>query len=282
VTALATIRSPRVRFCTYSHSSSTKNAEAPLRSARERHPLDSRSIRPRRTDCQVAGFLHVTGFLHPRVDFRRDPGGKVWRLRFRITRADGNRVEHAIVIGTHKELPTRAAAREFVKSLYLPINHPAPNNTGRPVTFSDIAGHYIQEELTEDQRLASVPKAHSTTATYGRYLRKWVLLRWGDQAALMIQPLDLENWLKELGNGGLGNQTRSKIRQVIGLVYKHAQRVGASENRGIPNKCFEMWWPGTELNRRRQPFQGCVLPPYPHYFFSNLTLQSGPSFVTIL
>ncbi len=25
--------------------------------------------------------------------------------------------------------------------------------------------------------------------------------------------------------------------------------------------CFEMWWPGTELNRRRQPFQGCALPP---------------------
>ena len=74
--------------------------------------------------------------------------GKVWRLRFRITRADGNRVEHAIVIGTQKELPTRAAAREFVKSLYLPINHPAPNNNGRPVTFSDIAGHYIQEELS--------------------------------------------------------------------------------------------------------------------------------------
>src|ERR1700758_5589851 len=22
-----------------------------------------------------------------------------------------------------------------------------------------------------------------------------------------------------------------------------------------------MWWPGTELNRRRQPFQGCALPP---------------------
>jgi hypothetical protein len=26
-------------------------------------------------------------------------------------------------------------------------------------------------------------------------------------------------------------------------------------------KTFEMWWPGTELNRRRQPFQGCALPP---------------------
>ena len=30
---------------------------------------------------------------------------------------------------------------------------------------------------------------------------------------------------------------------------------------GSEVNCFEMWWPGTELNRRRQPFQGCALPP---------------------
>ena len=24
---------------------------------------------------------------------------------------------------------------------------------------------------------------------------------------------------------------------------------------------LKTWWPGTELNRRRQPFQGCALPP---------------------
>ena len=24
---------------------------------------------------------------------------------------------------------------------------------------------------------------------------------------------------------------------------------------------MKTWWPGTELNRRRQPFQGCALPP---------------------
>ena len=29
----------------------------------------------------------------------------------------------------------------------------------------------------------------------------------------------------------------------------------------IRANCFEKWWPGTELNRRRQPFQGCALPP---------------------
>ena len=26
-------------------------------------------------------------------------------------------------------------------------------------------------------------------------------------------------------------------------------------------KALREWWPGTELNRRRQPFQGCALPP---------------------
>src|ERR1700752_3378520 len=36
--------------------------------------------------------------------------------------------------------------------------------------------------------------------------------------------------------------------------------------------CFEMWWPGTELNRRRQPFQGCALPPE----LPGHALSSGP------
>ena len=29
----------------------------------------------------------------------------------------------------------------------------------------------------------------------------------------------------------------------------------------IPLSSLKMRWPGTELNRRRQPFQGCALPP---------------------
>ena len=29
----------------------------------------------------------------------------------------------------------------------------------------------------------------------------------------------------------------------------------------VATKSFKMWWPGTDLNRRRQPFQGCALPP---------------------
>src|SRR5260370_1043228 len=29
----------------------------------------------------------------------------------------------------------------------------------------------------------------------------------------------------------------------------------------IAHNSLKRWWPGTELNRRRQPFQGCALPP---------------------
>jgi hypothetical protein len=39
--------------------------------------------------------------------------------------------------------------------------------------------------------------------------------------------------------------------------------------------CFEMWWPGTELNRRRQPFQGCALPPeLPGHIFYRSTADA--------
>jgi hypothetical protein len=37
----------------------------------------------------------------------------------------------------------------------------------------------------------------------------------------------------------------------------------------IPCMLLNRWWPGTELNRRRQPFQGCALPPeLPGHFLS--------------
>ena len=55
---------------------------------------------------------------------------------------------------------------------------------------------------------------------------------------------------------GTSNELRclAQTPRFVGILW-------ASANRGIPNKCFGMWWPGRELNPRRQPFQGCALPP---------------------
>jgi hypothetical protein len=49
-----------------------------------------------------------------------------------------------------------------------------------------------------------------------------------------------------MGGEETGNELRCLAQALV---------LWASSNREIPNKCFEMWWPGTELNRRRQPFQ---------------------------
>jgi hypothetical protein len=64
---------------------------------------------------------------------------------------------------------------------------------------------------------------------------------------------------------GTSNELRclAQTPRFVGILW-------ASANRGILNKCFEMWWPGTELNRRRQPFQGCALPPeLPGHFLAH-------------
>src|SRR5215471_19127282 len=36
--------------------------------------------------------------------------------------------------------------------------------------------------------------------------------------------------------------------------------IGAKVRSGTVRKLLKTWWPGTESNRRRQPFQGCALP----------------------
>jgi hypothetical protein len=36
---------------------------------------------------------------------------------------------------------------------------------------------------------------------------------------------------------------------------------GTKRRNGQMLSSTKIWWPGTELNRRRQPFQGCALPP---------------------
>jgi len=39
---------------------------------------------------------------------------------------------------------------------------------------------------------------------------------------------------------------------------------------GQHSNCFEMWWPGTELNRRRQPFQNAAFD-----YFQRFTSRRG-------
>ena len=63
----------------------------------------------------------------------------------------------------------------------------------------------------------------------------------------------------------------------IDLRRSQKVRIGAKNGREDGAKSLKTWWPGTELNRRRQPFQGCALPPELPGHILNAAAGSGHS-----
>lgn len=60
-----------------------------------------------------------------------------------------------------------------------------------------------------------------------RYLRLHILPKWGKRVALGIEPLEIEAWLKGLERGhNFENPTLDRLRRIMSLIYKSAQRYG--------------------------------------------------------
>ena len=147
-------------------------------------------------------------------------------LRYYTTRQrDGRRVEHKIPIGLVCDLPSESAAWAEVTKQHLHSQINQPDFRGR-VTFADLARHYMTHELGEQTETVD-PKSHTTIAAYKRILKNRCLDRWGKRAALGIEPLELEQWLRDTKREeNLENPTLDKVRRVMSLVYKHGQRYG--------------------------------------------------------
>jgi integrase len=150
--------------------------------------------------------------------------GDTWLLFFRTTRrSDGKRVENKVPIALVKDFPDKSSVWAEVERLHLHINQ---MDLRRGVTFADLAQHYAEHELAECSESIH-PKAHTTVRAYERVLRNRVLPRWGNRIALGIEPLEVEQWLKDLKRAkGLANPTLDKTRRVMSLVYRHGQRYG--------------------------------------------------------
>ena len=145
-------------------------------------------------------------------------------LRYFVTRnSDGRRVEHKIPIGLVHDFPSASAAWAEVERQHLQLN--GPDFKAR-MTFSHLAHHFMTHELGEQTETAD-PKSHTTIAGYARILKNRCIDRWGKRAALSLEPLEIEQWLKALKREeGLANPTLDKVRRVMSLVYKHGQRYG--------------------------------------------------------
>jgi integrase len=144
--------------------------------------------------------------------------GATWVLRFRITNAEGERVENTLPVGLVCDFPKEQDAWREVDRLGLLVrinsDAPCPART----RFDALAEHYLKADFGED---AVRPKSVNTIPIVEHYVRDYLITRWGDAIADDIKPLDLQRWLKALHTDkGLAWTTISKIRGIMLRIYK--------------------------------------------------------------
>jgi hypothetical protein len=93
-------------------------------------------------------------------------------FRYYVTRFDGKRVEHKTGLGLVKEIGSEesAAWREVDRQRFRENANKTQPFRGKPRTFGQLAQHYIEHELQEDQSEATIEKAYTTAETYKRIL----------------------------------------------------------------------------------------------------------------
>ena len=109
-------------------------------------------------------------FQHGWLQKKPRKSGDIWVFCYRRQRPeDGAWVQATpIKIGTVKDFPSQESAWRRVQELYLNPNQ-SPFEVGAKPLFGELAAHYIQRELAEDQSRATIEKAS-------------VILRWARSA----------------------------------------------------------------------------------------------------
>jgi integrase len=139
-------------------------------------------------------------------------------LRFRVSNADGRRVENTLPVGLVRDFPKAQDAWREVDRLGLAtrVNSDAPC-PGR-TRFDALAEHYLKADFGED---AVRPKSVNTIPIVEHYVRDYLIARWGGEIADDIKPLDLQRWLKSLHTEKeLAWTTIAKIRGIMLRIYK--------------------------------------------------------------
>ena len=143
--------------------------------------------------------------------------GETWVLRYRVTSADGRRVEHTVPIGLVREFPKDRDAWREVDRLGLGVRINDTPGPGR-VSFTFLAEHYLKADFGAD---CVRPKSANTIPIVEHYVRDYLVERFGEQIAEDIKPLEIQKWMKSLNEtNGLAWTTIAKIRGLMHRVYK--------------------------------------------------------------
>jgi integrase len=143
--------------------------------------------------------------------------GETWVLRFRVTNAEGERVEHNAPIGLVRDFAKDDDAWREVDRLGLGVRINDTSSSVR-VSFGSLAEHYLKADFGAD---AIRPKSVTTIPIVEHYVRDYLIKRFGEDIADDIRPLDIQRWLKSLNEAdGLAWTTISKIRGIMLRIYK--------------------------------------------------------------
>jgi len=124
--------------------------------------------------------------------------GEIWVLRYRVTGANGKRVEHATPIGLVRQFPKDTDAWREVDRLGILIHINDDTDSGR-IRFSFLAEHYLKADFGAD---SVRPKSENTISHVEHIVRAYLVPRFGNEIAEDIKPLDIQRWLKSLVESG--------------------------------------------------------------------------------
>jgi integrase len=167
---------------------------------------------------------------YQRGSIRKSRSGEYWVLRYRVTSADGKRVEHNATVGLVRDFPKERDAWREVDRRGLLVFVNAETRTGR-VRFDALAEFYLKAEHGAD---AVREKSATTIPIVQHYVRDYLIARWGEQLADDIKPIDIQRWLVSLHNDQrLAWTTVSKIRGIMLRVYKIGLRHERTEKNPV-------------------------------------------------
>ncbi len=151
-------------------------------------------------------------------------------------------------VGRLKDFPTEKAAWREVdrRGLLIRINS---EESATRIRFNALAEYYLKADFGDD---AVRPKSATTISIVEHYVRDYLVVRWGDELASDIGPLEIQRWLKSLHSvNGLAWTTVSKIRGIMHRVYK----IGVLHERVEKNPVEHV------ETRSKSPYKAIVITP---------------------
>lgn len=146
----------------------------------------------------------------------RKKKGAVWVYHWYVFKPDtGRRAEHTSVVCSVALFPREKDAWHEIDRRHLQPQTDQSQIRSGQLTFGELTASYMQNGM---KRLSE-----TTQYTVRHCIHGYLLPRWGTRQALELQPLEIEQWL---GSLPLANPTKDKLRRIMSIIFKQAQKYG--------------------------------------------------------